>query len=111
MATGSLRENSHGGLNTFSRAFKTATAFRQVSWLCHRFRLATNFTVARPRGIHTRFPILPLMWRKMFILLRMLRHLNANLKRTRQTNVASKVRATYHVNEMEVKDNFGLERW
>jgi len=42
-----------------SRAFKTATAFGQVSWLRHRFRLATNFTVARPRGIHTRFPILP----------------------------------------------------
>ena len=42
-----------------SRAFKTATAFGQVSWLRHRFRLAMNFTVARPRGIHTRFPILP----------------------------------------------------
>src|ERR1041385_3892145 len=41
-----------------SRAFKSCETFRQVSWLYHRFRPAMIFTVARPRGIHTRFPIL-----------------------------------------------------
>src|ERR1044072_860446 len=45
-----------------SRAFKTATAFGQVSWLgiTSDWRC---FTVARPRGIHTRFPILPALMR------------------------------------------------
>jgi hypothetical protein len=41
-----------------SRAFKSCETFRQVSWLYHRFRPAMTVTVARPRGIHTRFPIL-----------------------------------------------------
>ena len=50
--------NSPGRPEHLSRAFKTAKTFRQVSWLYHRFRLAMIFTVARPRGIHTRFPIL-----------------------------------------------------
>jgi hypothetical protein len=66
-ATGSdgifYEKNSHCGLNTFSRAFKSCDSVRQVSWLCHRSRLAMSFTVARPRGIHTRFPILPAFMR------------------------------------------------
>src|SRR5205809_1144225 len=56
-------KNSHGGLNTFSRAFKSCDSVRQVSWLRRRFGLATIFTVARPRGIHTRFPIHPAFMR------------------------------------------------
>src|SRR6267154_3324859 len=53
-------ENSHGGLNTLARGVrKLQTASGQVSWLLHRRLNATIFTVARPRGILTRFPILP----------------------------------------------------
>jgi hypothetical protein len=53
-------ENFHGGLNTLARGvLKLQTASGQVSWLLHRRSLATIFTVARPRGILTRFPILP----------------------------------------------------
>jgi hypothetical protein len=56
VATGSLK--FPGRPEHLSRAFKSGKTFRQVSWLYHRFRPAMTFTVARPRGIHTRFPIL-----------------------------------------------------
>jgi hypothetical protein len=45
------------GLKHLARVLRGCKAFGQVSWL----RETKSFlnTVARPRGIHTRFPILP----------------------------------------------------
>jgi hypothetical protein len=41
----------------FAGVQKLQTASGQVSWLLHRrFKQAAIFTVARPRGIFTRFP-------------------------------------------------------
>jgi len=48
------------GLNTLARGVrKLQTASGQVSGLCIVTSEATIFTVARPRGILTRFPFLP----------------------------------------------------
>lgn len=54
------------GLNAFPRAFESCKASWQVSWL-RGYRTASPgevimvlITVARPRGILTRFPILPI---------------------------------------------------
>ena len=56
--------NSHCDLNTFSRAFKSCCNVR-AGLLTFGFALqsAKSFTVARPRGILTRFPILPAFMR------------------------------------------------
>src|SRR5207249_8852124 len=53
-----LREkNSRCGLNAFSRAFKSCISV-QAGLLALRRSISGDFTVARPRGILTRFPIL-----------------------------------------------------
>ena len=63
LATGFVRkEISHCGLNTFARAFKSCNSI-QAGLLALIVAPATIFTVARPRGILTRFPILPAFMR------------------------------------------------
>jgi len=52
------------GLNTFSRAFKSCNIVRAgLLTLIIAANPAILFTVARPRGILTRFPILPAFMR------------------------------------------------
>ena len=63
--------------------------FRQVSWLEHR--RGVFITVARPRGIHTRFPILPSSGHPDTLLCKdqrlRTRHTNTRVKRLSNENL------------------------